>query len=319
MKPDIVVVSPLPPTVQAVLDNEFTVHRLWEAADPAALLATVAGQVRGIATHGWRGADAALIRALPKLEIISVFGVGYDTVDVSCARDHGVIVTNTPDVLTDDVADLALALLICTLRRVCVADRFVREGRWLQEQFPLARCINGKRLGVMGLGRIGLAIARRAEALGMSIAYHNRRRRDDVPYPYYADLVELAREVDVLVIAAAGGAASRQSVNRAVFEALGPEGTLLNIARGSIVDEAELVAALTDGRLGAAGLDVFADEPRVPEALFALDNVVLQPHIASATVETRAAMGQLMIDNLRAHFAGQRALTPVPETPLPAN
>jgi lactate dehydrogenase-like 2-hydroxyacid dehydrogenase len=220
-------------------------------------------------------------------------------------------VTTTPDVLMDDVADLAIGLLIATLRGICVGDRFVRAGSWPAGGLPLARKVSGKRLGILGLGRIGRAIARRAEAFGMTIGYTDLRAFDDVGYHFFPTPQALAADSDILVVAAAGGAGSRGTVGAPVMDALGPEGTLINIARGSVVDEPALVAALAEGRLGAAGLDVFADEPRVPEALWRMDNVVLQPHRASATVETRLAMGELVVANLAAHFAGQILPTPV--------
>lgn len=312
MNPEILLVGPLaPPPIMAALETEFTVHRLWEAPDRAALLAAVAGRVRGMATTGELGASAELMDALPKLEIIACYGVGVDAIDRAQARARGIVVTNTPEVLNDDVADLAIALMLAVARRLGEADRFVRSGRWLQEKLGLGHRVSGKRLGIVGLGRIGQVIARRAAAFDMQIGYHQRRASPDLPYPYYADLVELARDSDFLVVIVPGGAATRHLIDRAVLDALGPKGTLINVARGSVVDETALVEALAEGRLGAAGLDVFANEPKVPETLFAMDNVVLLPHIGSATLETRAAMGQLVIDNLRAHFAGQPVLTPV--------
>jgi lactate dehydrogenase-like 2-hydroxyacid dehydrogenase len=245
------------------------------------------------------------VEALPRLEIIAINGIGTDAVDLDLARKRGIHVTTTPDVLTEDVADLALALLLATARRVCVGDRFVRSGGWLRWGVPLATKVSGKQLGIIGLGRVGRGIARRAEGFGLSIAYADPVRKEDVAYRYQPNLRCLAGEVDFLIVAAAGGAASRNIVDRAVLDALGANGILINVARGSIVDEEALVAALVEGRLGGAGLDVFAHEPEVPEALWRLDNVVLQPHQASATVETRRAMADLVLANLAAHFAGQ--------------
>ena len=275
------------------------------------MLAEVGSRVRAIGTDGHRGASAALMDALPNLEIIGCYGVGTDSIDLAHAAKRGVIVTNTPDVLNDDVANMAIALLLATSRRICVGDRFVRSGQWLEGAMPLTRGIRGKMLGILGLGRIGKDIATKAAVFGMEIAYHGRRQQDDVAYRFYDDLVAMARDSDYLVAICPGGEATRNLVNRAVMDALGPEGVLINVARGTVVDEPELVAALRDGRLGGAGLDVFLDEPKVPEPLLSMDQVVLQPHAASATTETRHAMGDLVVKNLRAHFAGQGVLTPV--------
>jgi lactate dehydrogenase-like 2-hydroxyacid dehydrogenase len=311
MKPELVVVGPMMPHVMEALDSDFTVHRLWEAGDPAALLRQVDKQVRAIATNGHLRADAAMMDALPNLEIISCCGVGVDAIDLAHAAKRKVIVTNTPDVLNDDVANMAIALLLATSRQICAGDRYVREGKWLEGAMHLTRGIRGRRLGILGLGRIGKDIARKAEVFGMTIAYHGRRRQDGVAYRYHADLVEMARDSDYLVAVCPGGPATDKIVSRAVLDAIGPEGVFINVARGSVVDEPALVAALEEGRLGGAGLDVFADEPSVPKALLSIDRVVLQPHAGSATHETRRAMGDLMVANLRAHFAGEPVLTPV--------
>ena len=310
MKPELLMVGPMMPHVMEALDSDFNVHRLWEASDKQALLAEIAGQVRAIATSGNLGADAALMDALPKLEIISCYGVGVDAIDLAHAAGRQVIVTNTPDVLNDDVANMAIALLLATSREIVNADRYVREGKWLKAPMHLTRAIRGRTLGILGLGRIGKDIARKAEVFGMKIAYHGRSKQD-VPYSFYPDLVEMAQDSDYLVAICPGGPETDQIVNRAVLDAIGPKGVFINVARGSVVDEPALVAALQEGRLGGAGLDVFADEPKVPDALLAMDQVVLQPHAASATHETRRAMGDLVVDNLRAHFAGKPALTPV--------
>ncbi|GAB4363244.1 MAG: 2-hydroxyacid dehydrogenase [Kiloniellaceae bacterium] len=310
VKPELIMVGPMMPHVMEALDSDFTVHRLWEVSDRKALLQEVGGQVRAIATSGHLGASAELMDALPKLEIISCYGVGVDSIDLDHAARRKVIVTNTPDVLNDDVANMAIALLLATSREIVNGDRYVREGKWLKGAMHLTRAIRGRRLGILGLGRIGKDIARKAEVFGMEILYHGRARQD-VPYRYYADLVEMARDSDYLVAICPGGPATDRIVNRAVLDAIGPEGVFINVARGSVVDELALVAALQEGRLGGAGLDVFAEEPKVPEALFTMDQVVLQPHAASATHETRRAMGDLVVDNLRAHFAGKPVLTPV--------
>lgn len=310
MKPEIVVVGPLLPSLMDTLDQEYVVHRLWDAPDRDALLAEAGPRVRAIATSGHLGATPALMDALPNLEIIGCFGVGVDAIDVPHAKARGVIVTNTPDVLTEDVADLAVGLLIAVARGIVAGDRYVRSGKWLTGGMPLMRKVSAGTVGIAGLGRIGKAIAKRVEALGARIAYYGRRQYADVDYPFYSDLVSLARDCDYLILSTPGGADTRHLVNRQVIDALGPSGALINIGRGSLVDEPALVAALVEGRLGGAGLDVFEDEPRVPEALFALENVVLQPHVGSATVQTRQAMGDLVAANLRAHFAGRPVITP---------
>ncbi len=304
MKPEILIAVPIYPATMAALDRLFTTHRLFQATDRATFLAGLRDKVRAIVTSGGAGADAALINALPKAEIIACFGVGVDAIDLGAARARNIAVSNTPDVLTEDVADLALGLILDSQRRISRGDRFVRTGGWLKGGLELGRALRGRKLGIVGLGRIGLATAERAAAFGMAIAYHGPREKPGVPYPFFADLVALARDSDILCLTLPGGTGTRHLVNAAVLEALGPQGTLVNIARGSIVDEAALVAALQSGALGAAALDVFEDEPRVPPALLTMENVVLQPHVGSATDETRTAMGQLVIDNLTAHFAG---------------
>ena len=310
MKPDIVVMGPIYAPTLSQLDAICTVHRLWEAPDKNAFLADLCGRVDTAVTSGGRGMTAEEMRALPALKLIACFGVGVDAIDVDSATAFGIKVTNTPDVLTEDVADLALALLLATVRRVAAGDRFVRDGLWLKGAMPLTQSLQNKTLGIIGMGRIGHAIAKRAQAFGMQIAYQGPRRKPE-PYAYFADPVELARHCDVLLAACPGGEATRGLVSVAVIEALGPEGVFVNIARGSVVDEAALVDALVQGRLGGAGLDVFADEPRVPDALVELDQVVLQPHVGSATFATRQAMGQLVIDNVAAWFAKKPLVTPV--------
>jgi hydroxypyruvate reductase len=311
MKPEIVVIGPMYPACEERLDREFAVHRLWQAADPQAFLCGVADQVRGVALYALHGCPSPVIQALPKLEIIACMGIGVDKIDLECAKSRGVRVTNTPDVVTDATADIALALTLATERRIAEADRFVRRGDWVKGDLALGRSLRGRKVGIVALGRIGQAIAKRCEAFGMEIAYYGPRRKDGVAYPYFADLVALAEWADILIVAAPGGAATRNLVSRAVIDALGPDGTLINIARGSVVDEVALVEALGSGRLGRAGLDVYVSEPHVPEALFTMDNVVLSPHTGSATHDTRRAMGDLTVDNLLAHFAGKPLLTPV--------
>ncbi|MBC8022634.1 MAG: 2-hydroxyacid dehydrogenase [Burkholderiales bacterium] len=311
MKPEILVTGPIyPPTLEA-LDNAYTTHKLFKAPDRAAMIASIAERITAVASSNSGGIDGATIAKLPKLKVISHFGVGYDTVDVAAAKARGITITNTPDVLTEEVADLAIALLLATVRRVPQGDRYVREGKWLKGAMALTESLQGRTLGIIGMGRIGAAIARRAEACNMKIAYQGPRRKAELPYAYHADPVALAKATGLLMVACPGGEATRGLVSRAVIDALGPKGFIVNIARGSVIDEPALLEALQQNRIAGAGLDVFADEPRVPEAFFALENVVLQPHVASATHQTRTAMGQLVIDNLAAHFAGKALLTPI--------
>jgi lactate dehydrogenase-like 2-hydroxyacid dehydrogenase len=309
---DILVTTALPQPLLASLRDDYHCHDYAGAADPGALLAAVGGRVRGVVQGGWIATPAALLDRLPALELISVFGVGYDGVPVDYCRRRGVRVTNTPDVLTEDVADVGLALVLMTMRELVRLDRFVRDGRWLAGSPWLTTRLAGRTVGILGLGRIGAAIAHRVEALGMNVAWTGRRPRD-VAWRYVPDLVDLAREADVLVVACPGGSATRHLVDARVLEALGPDSTLVNIARGSIIDEEALVRALADGTIKGAGLDVYADEPRVPPAMLAMDNVVLLPHVGSATRETRQAMADLCKANLDAWFDGGRVLTPVAE------
>lgn len=302
MSVDLLQTQPLLASCEAALAERYRVHRLFEAADPAALLDRVGAQVRAVAGGP---VTADLIARLPALEVISHFGVGVDSVDVEAARARGIRVTNTPGVLNDAVAELGVGLILALARRLPQADRFVREGGWLRGGFPLTGQVAGTTLGIVGLGRIGREIASRAEALKMRVRYHGRHPRPEVAYPYHADVEDLARQADWLLVITPGGDATRGLISRRVLEALGPQGCLVNLGRGSSVDEAALIDLLTTGRLGGAALDVFADEPRVPEALRRLDNVVLSPHQGSATEATRQAMGRLVVANLDAWFAGQ--------------
>jgi lactate dehydrogenase-like 2-hydroxyacid dehydrogenase len=312
MKPKILLIEPMMEAVERRLDAAYDVVRLYRADDAAACVARHAADIRAVVTGGATGVPPAIMAALPHLEIVAINGIGTDAVDLAEAARRGIPVTTTPGVLTDDVADLALGLMLAASRRLCVGDRYVRTGGWIRrEPLPLAHKVSGKRLGVFGMGRIGRAVARRAAAFDMSIAYTDLAPIPDLPFTFLPDVVTLAGASDILVVAATGGPGSRHSVGTAVFDALGPSGLLINVARGSIVDEAALVAALTEGRLGGAGLDVFADEPNVPDALLALDSVVVQPHRASATEETRLAMADLVLANLAGWFADRRAVTPV--------
>lgn len=311
MTADVLVVAPILARQMTQLEATYRLHRLDKAADKDALLAAVGDKVRAIVTTGSTGTSAELMRRLPKLEIVACMGVGVDAVDTAHAKATGIPVTNTPGVLDDCVADTAMGLLLASMRGIVRADAYVRSGQWVAKgAMPLTTSLSGKRLGILGLGRIGLAIAKRAEAFGLTVVYHSRRKREDVSFRYYDALVPMARDVDILLAILPGGSETRHIVNREVLEALGPKGTFVNVARGSVCDEAALIDALKTGKLGAAALDVFEDEPRVPEAFFAMENVVLAPHIGSATVETRDAMSQLVVDNLAAHFAGRPLLTP---------
>ena len=316
MSTDILMLAPGAPLIMDQLARDFRFHKLWEMPDPEAFLASAGGEVRGIAAGGGHvRIDAGIIDRLPNLEIISSFGVGYDHIDAAYAGSKGLVVTNTPGVLDEEVADTALGLLICTLRQLPQADRYLRAGRWLERPFPLTATLRGRKVGILGLGRIGKAIARRVEAFGLPVVYHGRHEQVGVPHLYYASLVEMARDVDVLVVITPGGAGTERIVNAEVLEALGPEGVLINVARGSVVDQQALIEALRSGTILSAGLDVYEDEPNVPQELIAMDHVVLLPHVGSASVHTRNAMGKLVADNLVSWVQGKGPLTPVPETP----
>ncbi len=311
MKPEILVVTPLHAPTLAALECEFTVHNLWTAPDPDSFIRQVSASVRGAVTNGLVGFSRGRIEALPELEIIACFGTPRGTVDLDAAKERGVIVTNTPDAITESVADLALGLMIAVMRRICENDRYVRAGKWLDGPAPPGREVRGKTCGIVGLGQIGRGIARRAQACGMSVCYHGPREKPDVEYPYYNNLERMARAVDCLVVACPATPATRNLVDARILDALGPEGFLVNISRGANVDEAALIAALRDGRIAGAGLDVFRDEPRVPSELIAMEQVVLVPHIGSSTREVREARGEKLLANLRAHFAGKPVLTPI--------
>ena len=312
-KPSILQMGPYPEWDQTVLDADYTVHRYDLAADKPAFLAQVGPKIRAIATRGDLGAPTAVIAACPQVEIIAINGVGYDSVDMPTARARGIKVTNTPDVLTDDVADLAVGMLLMQARGMLGAEHWARSGDWVTKGgFALQRKVTGLRVGILGLGRIGLAIGRRLAGFDMDIAYSATAPKPGVAWEFIADPVTLAARSDVLIMALAASPATRHIVNADVLAALGPQGMLINVSRAANVDEEALLAALENGTLGSAALDVFEGEPRLNPRFTALPNVLLQPHHASGTVETRRAMGQLMRDNLTAHFAGQPLLTPVP-------
>jgi hydroxypyruvate reductase len=311
MKPEIILTAKGHAGTMATLQSEFTAHNLFDAQNKDAFFEKCAARVRGLATFGPLPVDGKLMDALPKLEIIANFGVGVDAINLADAKQRNLIVTNTPDVLNECVADTALALILNTLRKLPQSENYLRAGNWASRgPYPLTTSLGGKVLGVLGLGRIGEAIAKRAMACGMTIRYHNRNKKD-VPYPYDPDPATLAKNSDVLMVVTPGGSETAKLVNEKVLQALGPEGYLVNIARGSVVDEPVLLRYLQEKKIAGAGLDVFADEPRVPPEFFTLDNAVLFPHVASATVETRKAMGDLQIENLRRHFAGKPVLTRV--------
>ena len=311
-KPEILVVVPSRPDQMKMLEEAYTLHRHDKAEDPDALLEDVGDRIRGVVTMGIVPFSEEMLNRLPNLEIVAVGSVGYDTIDVESCRARGIPVTNTPDVLTNDVADLAMALTFDTLRGYSRGERYVRSGRWRdQGMMSLTTTVTGKTLGIVGLGRIGKAIARRAEAFEMKIAYHGRRQQPDVPYAFHETPIALASESDVMLLACPGGEETRNLVSREVLDVLGPNGHLVNISRGSVVDEPELLRALQENRIAGAALDVFENEPKINEAFFDLENVVLQPHVGSATHETRGAMAQLVVDNLAAHFNGRPLLTPL--------
>jgi lactate dehydrogenase-like 2-hydroxyacid dehydrogenase len=315
---EVLLVGPPRPTVVNGLAS-FTVHQLWEAKDRAALLHTIAPRVRAIASVASSEAiGGPLMGKLPRLEIVASFGVGYDHVDANWAGAHGIVVTNTPDVLTEEVADTALGLLMCTVREFPQAERYLRAGRWREKAYPLTRAtLRNRTVGLVGMGRIGQAIARRLDAMLVPVVYHSRRPVPGVPYRHYPKLRDMARDSTILVVIVPGGEETRNIIDAEVLAALGPEGILINMARGSVVDEQALIRALQDKTIMAAGLDVYAREPDVPAELIAMENVVLFPHLGSASIHTRTMMDQLVVDNLVAWAAGKPPLTPVPETPFP--
>jgi lactate dehydrogenase-like 2-hydroxyacid dehydrogenase len=316
-KPGLLQIGPMIASCADALDEAFAVRRYWEAADKAAFLAAEGAQIRAVATDGHSGCSAEIMAQLPNLEVIGCYCVGYDAIDMAAAEAKDVRVTNTPDVLNDAVAELTLGLMLALNRRIADADRFVRAGSWEGAKgleagaYPLTSNLAGATAGILGLGRIGKEIALRLRACKVDVAYHGRTEQPDQPYRFFPSLIEMAREVDWLVVIAPGSAATKGIVSREVMAALGPKGALVNVARGSLVDEPALIELLQSGALGGAALDVFADEPRVPDALKTMTNVVLSPHAGSATTQTRWAMGDLVVRNLKAHFAGEPLITPV--------
>jgi lactate dehydrogenase-like 2-hydroxyacid dehydrogenase len=314
-KPDVLLLGPPKAVVVNGLAAAFMVHRLPEQDGEAALNA-IAPRLCAIAvTSVTDRVDAGLMARLPRLAIVSTFGVGYDHIDAAWAGQHGIVVTNTPDVLTEEVADTAIGLLLCTAREFIQAERFVRAGEWLKRGYPLSKAtLRNRTVGLVGMGRIGKAIARRLDGMLVPVVYHARRKAADVAYRHYPNLIDMARAVDVLLVIVPGGPETRNLIGRDVLEALGPDGILINMARGSVVDEPALIRALQDKTILTAGLDVYAREPEVPAELIAMDHVVLFPHLGSASIYIRTQMDQLVVDNLLAWAAGRPPLTPVPES-----
>ncbi|MBS0054916.1 2-hydroxyacid dehydrogenase [Yersinia sp. Marseille-Q3913] len=310
-KQAVLIIAPVMDYLTEKLEQNFTVHKLFQMADHAEFLAEQGINIKGIVTRGDIGVTNEVLALLPEVEIISIFGVGTDAVDLDYTRERKIIVTTTPGVLTDDVADTALGLIIATSRRLCQADKFLRSGQWPHSSLPLASKVTGKRLGIFGMGRIGQAIARRAAGFDMQITYTDRVQIESLPYQYVPDLITLAQQSDILVVAISGGKESAGLVDKAIFAAMPNHGMLINIARGSMVNQDDLIYALQQQDIGGAGLDVFSDEPNVPQALIEMDNVVLLPHIASATKETRIQMSDIVFSNIHANFSGEQAPTAI--------
>jgi lactate dehydrogenase-like 2-hydroxyacid dehydrogenase len=318
-KTDVLLIGPPKRVIVKGLDPAFNLHRFANVTDSGRFFSEIAPRVRGFAVSATEErVDGSLMARFPRLEIVASFGVGYDHVDTRWAGAHGITVTNTPDVLTEEVADTALGLLLCTVREFPQAERYLRAGKWAQQGYPLSKAtLRNRTVGMVGMGRIGQAIARRLEAMQVPVVYHSRRPAAGLSYRHYPKLMEMARDVDVLLVITPGGAETRNLINAEVLAALGGDGILINMARGSVVDEAALIKALQEGTILSAGLDVYAREPDVPPELIAMDHVVLFPHLGSASVATREGMDQLVVDNLLAWDAGKPPLTPVAEAPWP--
>jgi lactate dehydrogenase-like 2-hydroxyacid dehydrogenase len=311
----VLITAPSMPLIMEGIDKAFTLHRLWEQKDEAAFIKQHGPSIRAIAGSFKKKLDGKYMKQFPNLEFVSNFGVGYDGVDAAWCGKNGILVSNTPDVLTDEVADLAIGLLLATIRQLPQADAYLRRGDWLKGNFPLTSTLRDRKIGILALGRIGKAVAKRLEGFGVAIEYHGRSRQKDVPYKYHKTLVGLAKSVDVLLSVAPGGPETHHIINGEVLKALGPDGIVINVGRGTVVDEKALIKALKAKTILSAGLDVFEDEPRVPQALIDMPHVVLFPHVGSASHHTRRLMGQLVVDNLVSWFRGKGPLTPVPETP----
>lgn len=307
---DLVMIGPMQSSVMESLEGEFEIRRYWEAKNKADFLASYP-ETRFLATNGHDGCSAEIMDALPQLEIISCYGVGVDAIDLDAAKERGIRVTNTPEVLSDAVAEMALGLMLSLCRRIVDADRFIRDGKWMSGGYPLTGELTGATIGILGLGRIGKEIANRAQAFKMQVVYHGRTKQKFEPYPYYENLEDMARDVDWLVAVVPGGASTSKLVDRKVMQALGPNGAVVNLGRGSLIDEAAMIEMLKSGELGGAALDVFEEEPKMSEELWSMDNVVLSPHQGSATNKTRWSMGDLVVRNLMAHKNGAPTITPV--------
>jgi D-3-phosphoglycerate dehydrogenase len=310
-KPEILLAGAYPDWDMADLNERYSVHKYWDISDKAAFLAKTGPAIRGIATRGELGASAELMRQLPALEIVSCYGVGTDAIDLNYARAHGITVTNTPDVLTEDVADIAIGLLLAAARHIPQGDQFVRGGLWGKQAMPLVTRVSGKKLGIVGIGRIGQAIAKRMQGFGCDIRYFATSAKPDLPFTFEPDLIQLAKDSEFLIVIVPGGEKTKNIISADVLSALGTDGIIVNVSRGSTMDETALIEALTKGTIKSAGLDVFWNEPAINPLFFTMPNVVLHPHHGSGTVETRKAMGLLVRQNLAAHFSGQPALTPV--------
>jgi len=318
-KPDVLLIGARKPVLMKGLDPMVVLHHLLEAPDKDAFIKSVGDKIRAIAVaYTANKVDAAFLQRFPKLEQVSSFGVGYDHIDAKWAGAHGIVVTNTPEVLNEEVADTALGLLLCTVREFPKGERYLRAGKWPSAQYPLTKAtLRNRSVGMVGMGRIGKAIAKRLEAFGVPVVYHSRSPQAGVAYKYYPKLLDMARDVDTLMVIVPGGAATQNMINAEVLKALGRNGILINMARGSVVDELALIQALKDRTIYSAGLDVFAKEPQVPKELMEMDHIVLFPHLGSSTEVTRAAMDQLLVDNILAWAAGKPPLTPVSESPYP--
>jgi len=318
-KPDVLLVGAKKPVLMKGFEGMVALHHWLDAKDKAAFVKDVGDKIRAIAiAYTANKVDEKFLKQFPHLEQVSSFGVGYDHIDAKWAGEHGIVVTNTPDVLNEEVADTALGLLLCTVREFPQSERFLRAGKWPQGHYPLTKAtLRDRTVGMVGMGRIGKSIARRLEAFGVPVVYHSRKPQAGVSYKYYPKLIDMAREVDTLMVIVPGGATTQNMINADVLKALGPRGILINMARGSVVDEPALIEALKSRTIYSAGLDVFANEPQVPKELIAMDHIVLFPHLGSSTEVTRAAMDQLVVDNILAWSAGKPPLTPVPETPWP--
>ena len=311
MKPEILLVVPIYAPTMAALDRDYTVHKLWTAPDAAAYLKERCANVRGVVTAGLHGCDPGIVAALPKLEIISSFGAPRRSMDFEGAAKRGIVVTNTPDSIVENTADVALGLVIAVMRRVCEGDRYVRAGKWVKAPFPPGRDLAGKQCGIVGLGRVGRAVARRVEVLGMKVTYQGPNRKPDAPWAYQPDLLALARQSDCLVVSCGLTDTTRGIIDAGVIGALKPDAFLINIGRGPLIDERALIGALREKKIAGAGMDVFWDEPNVPEELTRMENVVLTPHIGSTTLEIREERGRKVLANLAAKFAGQPVPNPV--------